>query len=116
MLKISDQGQIFLNYVIERYKLYMDMGASVKMANKAVKELYGDPFISKLKEDSYYHGIVFWILEFFQLSYTFAKYPFCSKDTNAHVEPALLTLKDKIMKSKTKVSHLAGSKATKQVY
>ena len=87
MLKISDQGQIFLNYVIERYKLYMDMGASVKMANKAVKELYGDPFISKLKEDSYYHGIVFWILEFFQLSYTFAKYPFCSKDTIAHAEP-----------------------------
>ena len=45
MLKISDQGQIFLNYVIERYKLYMDMGASVKMANKALKELYGDCFI-----------------------------------------------------------------------
>ena len=67
MLKISDQGQVFLNYVIGRSKFYMDVGASGKMGNRALKEISDvDCFISKLKEDSYYQGIVFWILKFFQ--------------------------------------------------
>jgi hypothetical protein len=81
-------------------------------------DMSDDRFLLKFQAYSYYQGIMFWILEFFQPYrgkwYTPHWYPdFNAPDTNA--TNALLILKDKVMKSKAKVSDLGSRSMVQQL-
>ena len=72
-------------------------------------DMSDDRFLLKFQTYSYYQGIMFWILEFFQpysgKRYTPDWYPdFNAPDT--HATNALLILKEKVLKSQAKVSDL----------
>ena len=118
MFKISDHGQIFLDYLIGYHVDNLYMGLPMAFSrNRAINELAkinryiaidgsDERHLSKFKLCSYYQGIVFWILDSFQ--------PSSFVDTNA--ARTLNLLCDLAMKSnaKLKISYI-DAKAGKQV-
>ena len=108
MLNTSANGEIFLDYLIERHKFYMGLPMAfsrIRAMNElltinryiAISDVH---FVAKLTGYAYYQGIQFWISKFFQRSSIIP-------DDNAAL--TLIMLEDKLMKSKGKVSDL-GSK------
>ena len=109
LFQISDHGQIFLDYMFEFHKFYMDLPMAISR-NRALFDLLtlnryivisNERFLFKLKAFTFYQGIVFWIFQ-----------PSPRLDTSTF--RTLVMLLEKMKKTKAKVLKL-GTKAVEQV-